>query len=132
MDNQQNGDRNKHAHDADQAREIPAVVVIDRKDMTVCRVIEGLAMGAPDHLRLANVPRIALEDIDHLAFHTIGLAREYLIKEVRAEGDSDWEPTVEDLTALFQECIFWVQFFATLLYQPTPNPSEHQSPTTLE
>ena len=133
MNDQQNGDRNKHTHDADQASEIPAVVMIDREDMTVSRVIESLAMGAPENLQLANVPLIALEDIDHLAFHTIGLMREQFIKTVRAEDPtSEWEPMVEDLIVLFQECIFWVQFFATLLYQPAPSPSEHQSLTTLE
>ena len=125
MNDQQNGNGNEHTHDADRASEIPAVVMIDREDMTVNRVIEGLAMGGPDHLRLANVPRIALEDIDHLAFHTIGLVREQFIKTVRAEDPtSEWEPTVEDLIVLFQECIFWVQFFSTLLYQPAPKAKE--------
>lgn len=124
MDDQQNGNRNKHV-ETDQGTEIPAVVMIDREDMTVCRVIEDLAMGAPENLQLANIPPIALETIDHLAFHTIGEARQYLISwQSRTEDVEDWEPTVEDLISLFQECIFWVQFFATLLYQPAPEAPE--------
>lgn len=84
MDGQQNGNRNKHT-ETDQGTEIPAVVMIDRKDMTVCKVIEGLAIGGPENLQLTNIPRIALEDIDHFAFHAIGLVREYLIKMVCVE-----------------------------------------------
>ena len=125
MDKHQNGDGNKHTHDADQASEISAVVMIDREDMTVSRVIEGLAMGELEYLQLANIPQIALEDIDHLAFHTIGVVREQFIKTVRAEDPtSEWEPTIGDIIVLLQECIFWVQFFATLLHQPAPDAPE--------
>ena len=117
MNGQQNGDRNKHTHDADQASEIPAVVMIDREDMTIGKIINGLFMGHPENLQLENVPPIALKEIDHVAFETILKTSDWA---------SDWlsEPTAEEVIALFQQCIFWLHFFAALLYQPAPESEE--------
>jgi len=114
-------DQNGNGH----AENYDAQITIPRESLSVNAIIDGLVMGHPENIQLANVPPIILEEIDHLALALIKDTRETAVEQIDIE---DWEPTVEELIALFQQGIFWLQFFATLLYREDAPTGELSSP----